>query len=701
MDPFYVTTPIYYVNDVPHIGHTYTTLAADTIARWKRLAGAEVFFLTGTDEHGINIERKAREAGVSPQEWCDRIAPQWQALWKRLHISNDDFIRTTEPRHIKVAQFLFQQAYDHGAIYKGTYEGWYCPSCEAFYPEGELLEGHLCPIHKRPCEWTAEENYVFRLSQYQEWILKKIEQDPLFIQPETQRNEMLSFVRSGLRDLAVSRSTFTWGIPVPFDPSQVIYVWIEALINYVTGIGYFDDPPRYERFWPHCHHLIGRDILRFHSVIWPCFLEAVGLPLPAQVWAHGFWTVDGEKMSKTRGNFVDPVADITRLAEASGAAWDVAADAFRYTLLREVPFGQDGDYSYGALIHRFNADLANDFGNLLNRTLPLVERQFGGIIPEARPAEGPDAGLQAAAAVLPPAAAAVIGSFDFTRGLMEIWRFLGAANKYIDEAAPWSVLKAGDSARAGAVVYNTLEALRIATILLSPVLPAATREVWTQLGIAAPLAEQRLQNAGWGGLVPGTRVRPGRPIFPRIETRPGAAASTPGGDRNAAAASAPAVSTRSTDRDGGASGKGGAGAKRSGPAVERGAAPSKSDAALTKAAGTPAKGGAAMGEITIDEFKKVDLRVAEVLEAKPVPGADRILQLRIKMGDEIRTLAAGIAQYYAPASLVGRKIIVVANLQPRRLRGVDSQGMLLAADVEGRPVLLSVDTDVPSGTPVQ
>ena len=319
MEPFYVTTPIYYVNDVPHIGHAYTTLAADTIARWKRLAGAEVFFLTGTDEHGVNIERKAREAGVSPQEWVDRIAPQWQALWKRLGISNDDFIRTTEPRHIRLAQHLFQRAYDRGAISKGTYEGWYCPSCEAFYTPEDLLEGNLCPIHKRPAEWTAEENYLFPLSKYQEWILRKIEREPEFLQPETQRNEMLSLVRGGLRDLAVSRRSVKWGIPVPFDPAQSIYVWIEALMNYVTAIGYLDDPDRYRRFWPAAHHLIGRDISRFHSVIWPCFLEAIGLPSPKQVWVHGFWTVGGEKMSKTRGNFIDPIQEITRLAEASGA----------------------------------------------------------------------------------------------------------------------------------------------------------------------------------------------------------------------------------------------------------------------------------------------------------------------------------------------------------------------------------------------
>ena len=666
MEPFYVTTPIYYVNDVPHIGHTYTTLAADTIARWKRLAGADVYFVTGTDEHGVNIERKAREAGVSPQAWTDQIAPKWQALWKRLGISNDDFIRTTEPRHIRVAQHLFQKAYDRGAIYKGTYEGWYCPSCEAYYAEDELLDGKACPIHKRPVEWTAEENYLFRLSRYQDWILRKIEREPEFIQPETQRNEMLSLVRGGLRDLAVSRLSVKWGIPVPFDPAQTIYVWVEALINYVTAIGYLDNPDRYQRFWPHVHHLVGRDINRFHSVIWPCFLEAVGLPSPRQVWAHGFWTVEGEKMSKTRGNFIDPVAEITRLAEASGAQWDVAADAFRYTLLREVPFGQDGDYSHAALVHRFNADLANDFGNLLNRTLPLVERHFGGQIPAPGAVEGPDGALRRAAEAVPDAADARIGTFDFTRGLAEIWRFLGIANKYIDEAAPWSALKAGNAARAGAILHNTLDALRIATILLTPVLPAATQRVWEQLGIAAPLSGQRLTDARrWGGLPAGTRIRPGAPLFPRIDTRP-----------------EPAGEARATIRAAGRPGRA-----------------SASKAARNGADASP-RGGSAMSEITIDDFNKIDLRVAEVLEAKRVAGADKLLELRIKIGDETRTLVAGIAPEYPPESLIGRKIVVVANLQPRRLRGVESQGMLLAANDGARAVLLTPDTDVPSGVRV-
>ncbi len=673
METFYVTTPIYYVNDVPHIGHTYTTLAADTIARWKRLAGAEVFFVTGTDEHGIKIERRARTAGLDPQHWVDRIAPQWQALWTRLHITNDDFIRTTEPRHVRVAQQLFQKAYERGAIYKGTYEGWYCPSCEAFYTEAELRNGRHCPIHGTPVEWAAEENYIFRLSQYRDWILQKIEQQPEFIQPETQRNEMLSFVRAGLRDLAVSRSTFTWGIPVPFDPAQVIYVWIEALINYVTAIGYLDAPDRFRKFWPHAHHLIGRDILRFHSVIWPCFLQAVGLPAPAQVWAHGFWTVEGEKMSKTRGNFIDPISEITRLAEASGAEWDVAADAFRYALLREVPFGQDGDYSHTALIHRFNADLANDFGNLLNRTLPLVERQFGGQIPPPGPEEGPDRGLREAAAAAPGAADRLIGTFDFTRGLAEIWRFLGAANKYIDEAAPWAAFKGGNRDRAGAIVYNTLEALRIATVLLVPVLPAAAQEVWRQLGIATPLSSQRLVDASrWGGLPPGTRIRPGRPIFPRIDVRTPGETAPP-----AASAKKPPHRTASTLREGSV------------------------DAPVSSSTeGPTGEGGMGMTEITIDEFKKVDLRVADVLEAKPVSGADKLLELRVRIGTDTRTLVAGIAPEYTPASLIGRKIVVVANLRPRRVRGVESQGMLLAATHNDRVVLVGLDGDVPSGSTV-
>jgi methionyl-tRNA synthetase len=694
METFYVTTPIYYVNDVPHIGHAYTTLAADTIARWKRLAGADVFFLTGTDEHGVNIERKAREAGVSPQVWVDQIAPKWQALWTRLGVSNDDFIRTTEPRHFRVAQQLFQRAYDRGAIYKGTYEGWYCSSCEAFYTEDELLadkqaaplddkERYLCPIHKRPVQWTAEENYLFRLSQYRDWILGKIEREPEFIQPDTQRNEMLSLVRGGLRDLAVSRLSVKWGIPVPFDPQQTIYVWVEALINYVTAIGYLDHPERYRRFWPQVHHLMGRDITRFHAVIWPCFLEAVGLPSPKQVWAHGFWTVEGEKMSKTRGNFIDPIAEITRLAEESGSEWDVAADAFRYTLLREVPFGQDGDYSHGALTLRFNADLANDFGNLLNRTLPLVERHFAGRIPAPDALEGPDGALRKAAEEVPGAAARHIGTFDFTRGLAEIWRFLGVANKYIDEAAPWAALKAGNPARAGAILYNTLEALRIATILLTPVLPSATQRVWDQLGIAAPLGAQRLEDARrWGGLPAGTRIRLGPPLFPRIETAPASA--------RARRAAAHAIPPDGTSRSGA-------------PFAGGGPAPAARTSRSRPAENPPpahSKGGSEMSEITIDEFNKIDLRIAEVLEAKRVAGADKLLELRIKVGETARTLVAGIAQQYAPETLVGRKIVIVANLQPRRLRGVESQGMLLAANDGNRAILLAPDQDVPSGVRV-
>jgi methionyl-tRNA synthetase len=673
MEPFYITTPIYYVNDVPHIGHTYTNYAADTIARWKRLAGADVFFLTGTDEHGVNIERLARQAGISPQEWCDRIAPKWQALWKRLDISNDDFIRTTEPRHIRVAQALFQRAYERGAVYKGIYEGWYCPACEAFYAEDALLEGRLCPVHKRPVEWTAEENYLFRLSQYQDWIRQKIETEPNFIRPETQRNEMLSFVRGGLRDFAVSRLSVHWGIPVPFDPAQTIYVWIEALMNYVTAIGYLDDPEKYRRFWPQAHHLMGRDISRFHSVIWPCFLQAIGLPSPRQVWVHGFWTVGGEKMSKTRGNFIDPIAEITRLAETSGAAWEVAADAFRYTLLREVPFGQDGDYSHAALIQRFNADLANDYGNLLNRTLPLVTRHFGGEIPPPGPPEGPDGALRRAAEAVPAAADERIGAFDFTRGLAEIWRFLGVANKYIDEAAPWSALKGEDRVRAGAILYNTLEALRIATILLTPVLPAAAERVWDQLGITAPLSGQRLADARWGGLVAGARIRPGAPLFPRIEDRRGTAAAGAGGQAEAGSPDGSAARTGA-----------------------RTARPRKAESAGQKAP----RGGTAMGEITMDDFNKVDLRVAEILDAKRVAGTDKLLELRIAIGDSTRTLVAGIAQEYAPEALIGRKIVVVANLQPRRLRGVESQGMLLAANDGPRAVLLAPDQDVPSGVRV-
>lgn len=664
MKKFYITTPIYYVNDVPHIGHAYTTIAADVAARFKRLAGYDVFFLTGTDEHGLNIARVAERHGVSPQEWADRIAAEFQRLWRELAISNDDFIRTTEPRHQRVAQHVFQRLYEQGDIYRGRYEGWYCASCESFYPEGDLGPDRTCPVHTgRAVEWSAEECYLFRLSRYQQWLLDHIERHPGSVAPDGPRREVLSFVQAGLKDIAVSRATFSWGVPVPFDPHHVIYVWIDALTNYISAIGYLDDPGKFRKYWPADVHLVGKEIVRFHAVIWPILLHALGLEISRQTFAHGWLTFGGRRFSKSLGIVIDPLGLSRELAAESGAETAVAVDALRYFLLREIPFGADGDFSKPALIHRFNADLANDYGNLLNRTVPLVERHFEGRIPPRGPEEGGDAALREAATAAARSIEGHMDELDFRGALEEIWRILGSANRYLDAEAPWKEAGQGRRHRAGTVLYNTLEVARIVTILLSPWLPTAAARAWDQLGISVPLVSQRLSDAlRWGGLPEGTRVRPGPPIFPRVERRPGAR-GTP----------SPAPGT---------------------PSDPTGSVASRPDT-------TPSPGGRRMDLISLDEFKKVDLRVAEIVEARPVAGADKLLELRVKVGDTDRTLVAGIAQHYSPASLIGRKIVIVTNLQPRRVRGVESQGMLLAATHGDRVSLVSVDDDVPSGTPVQ
>ena len=726
MPKFYITTPIYYVNDVPHIGHAYTTIAADVAARFHRLAGWEVFFATGTDEHGINIERAARANGVAPQDWADRISQAFRVLWGQLNIEYDGFIRTTDPRHAKVVQRVFSRLYERGDIYKGTYEGWYCPSCESFYPEAELGPNRTCPIHTtRQVEWTAEACYLFRLSKYQDWIQKHIEQHASFVEPSAQRNEVLSFVRSGLRDIAVSRSTFKWGIPLPFDPSQVAYVWIDALLNYITAAGFGDDDAQFRRLWPADVHLVGRDILRFHAVIWPVLLHAAGLEPPGQVFAHGFLTFGGQKFSKSLGIVLDPLAVSRELAEASGAEQAVAVDALRYFLLREVPFGADGDFNQPALVGRFNADLANDYGNLLNRTLPLVVRDFGGVLPTPGLSEGTDRALKDLAPEVVQATFEHIRRLNFSQALTEIWRLLAAANKYLDEEAPWTAKRQGRAGRAGTILYNTLEALRIATVLLSPVLPTATQRAWDQIGISEPLSAQRLEDARrWGGLHRGAPVRGGDPIFPRIEPRPkvgiseagdaarSAPAPQPPPARSPVSASPPVPAVPHTPPP--------PSAPRATPAPAQAAAVPPAAAAQTVAAprvpppapqapaGTstaqpPAAqkpGAGATSEITIDEFKRLDIRVGEVTAAERVAGTDKLVKLTVDIGQETRTLVAGIATHYHAADLVGRRIVVLANLKPRQVRGVESRGMLLAATWGDDVAILSVDPKAPKGATV-
>ncbi len=648
-EKFYLTTPIYYVNDVPHIGHAYTTIAADVLARYKRLAGYEVFFLTGTDEHGIKIERSARERGVSPQEWTDAISAHFRSLWECFNISYDDFIRTSQPRHKIVAQAVFQKAYDKGDIYKGLYEGWYCIPDETFLLESELQAGN-CPICGRPVEWITEEAYFFRLSSYQDWIIAHIETHPTFIQPVSRRNEVLSFVRSGLRDLCVSRSTFTWGIPVPFDPSQVIYVWIDALTNYLTAIGYSSDPQTFQKFWPANIHLIGKEILRFHAVIWPILLRSAGLPPPMQVFAHGWWTVDGERISKSKGNGIDPGRLAEELAQKAGASVETAVDAIRYFVLREVAFGLDGDFSRVSLVQRFNADLANDLGNLLSRTLTMLQRYCQGVVPEPAAAESEANALAEAAAKLWPDLDPLLNELAFHKALARLWEYIRLVNRYVDEQAPWALARnPAQRRRLDTVLYNQVESLRLIAFLLFPFMPYTAASIWRQLGIQGEIATQRLANAtAWGGTRPGTPIQPGEQLFPRIDTGRPVSVS----ERTAEVAEVPTQEA---------------------PAVA----------------------------VSYDEFQKLDLRVGRIVAAEPVPKANKLLKLTVDIGQQQRTVVAGIAQSYDPEALVGKTIILVANLAPRTLRGVESQGMVLAAESDGQIVLAGFDVAVQPGSKVK
>jgi methionyl-tRNA synthetase len=649
LEKFYLTTPIYYVNDVPHIGHAYTTIAADVLARYKRLAGYEVFFLTGTDEHGIKIERSARERGVSPQEWTDTISDHFRHLWARLNISYDDFIRTSQPRHKAVAQAVFQKAYEKGDIYKGLYEGWYCIPDETFLLESEL-QGGQCPICGRTVEWITEEAYFFRLSKYQDWILDHIESHPTFIQPVSRRNEVLSFVRSGLRDLCVSRSTFSWGIPVPFDPSQVIYVWIDALTNYLTAIGYGVDAQTFDKFWPANIHLIGKEILRFHAVIWPILLRSADLPPPAQVFAHGWWTADGEKMSKSTGNVIDPGKLVEELAQRAGASLDTAVDAIRYFVLREIAFGLDGDFSHTALVQRFNSDLANDLGNLLSRTLTMLQRYCQGTVPQPTETESAANALAEAAAKLVPDLDPLLNELAFHRALARLWEYVRLVNRYVDEQAPWALARDPAQRRQlDTVLYNQVESLRIIALLLFPFMPHTAASMWRQLGIQDEIATQHLATAMvWGCTRPGTPIQPGVQLFPRIE----AGRPLPVAERTAEVAA--------------------------GPMME-----------------------AAPVTVSFEDFQKLDLRVGRIVTAEPVPKANKLLKLTVDVGQEQRTVVAGIAASYSPEALVGKSIILVANLAPRTLRGVESQGMVLAAESDGQIVLASFDTPVHHGSKVK
>ena len=506
---FYVTTPIYYVNDVPHIGHAYTTIAADALARYKRLSGYDCFFLTGTDEHGQKVEKAAQEAGQAPLELADRVMERFKGLWDTLHVSADDFIRTTQARHHEAVAALYQRVWEKGDIYLGDYEDWYCTPCETFWTETQLAGGNTCPDCGRPTERLKEKSYFFRMSKYQDALVRYLEEHPDFVQPSSRYNEILSFVRGGLRDLSISRTTFTWGIPVPNDSDHVIYVWFDALTNYITAVGFPGDEERFQRYWPADCHIIGKDILRFHAVYWPTFLMSAGLPIPRKIFAHGWWTVEGQKMSKSLGNVVDP----NQLVKEYGV------DPIRYFLLREVPFGTDGDFSRSAMVHRINSDLANDLGNLFSRALSMVVKYFDGLIPTPSNLQDVDRGLQEVSEKVFPLLAQQMDDLAFNRALVSIWEMVSASNKYIDETTPWALAKAEkDRPRLGTVLYQTLESLRLIALLLAAFMPSTSEKMWSQLGIEETLWEQNIkENGEWGGLKPGKKVAKPTPLFPRIE----------------------------------------------------------------------------------------------------------------------------------------------------------------------------------------
>jgi methionyl-tRNA synthetase len=663
---FYITTPIYYVNARPHIGHAYTTITCDTIARRHRLLGAETFFLTGTDEHGQKIERAAQAAGKTPQQYADEISAEFRRLWRRMGISNDDFIRTTEDRHKKRVQELFRRIRDNGYIYKGTYTGQYCVSDE-LYVDG-AQPGDPCPTCGRITETVKEENYFFKLSMFQDKLLA-LYANPEFIRPETRRNEVISFVRSGLRDLSISRSTFSWGIPVPDDPKHVIYVWLDALANYITAIGYGSShagaQEAFKKFWPADVQMIGKEIVRFHCVYWPAFLMAAGLPVPHAIVAHGWLLFEESKMSKSRGNIVrtETILDV------------LGADALRYFLLREVVFGQDGSFSFDALVQRYNSDLANGLGNLASRTLTMINRYFKGEVPY--PSHG--ASKTAADAVVADLArktirefATLFDQFQFSRALESAWALVAAVDKYIVENEPWALGEKQDEdsrSRLATVLYTAAEALRIVTALAHPVMPEATAKIWEQMGLG-DIQKLALNELTWGQLPLGTRLGQVQPVFPRADK------------------SAIERMQRMEEE------------QKPSPVTQapEAATPAPLQASVAQAAPVLAAAPAANQKISIEDFTKIELRVGLVKVAERVPKADKLLRLEVDIGTEIRQVLAGIAEAYAPETLIGRKVVIVANLAPRKLRGMESNGMIVAASLDdGKPVLAGFLEDVPVG----
>ena len=634
---FYITTPIYYVNGDPHVGSAYTTIAADVMARYKKTQGYDVYFLTGTDEHGQKVEETAKAKGMTPQEWTDLMAPRFVEMWKALNIKNDDFIRTTQERHKKAVKKILQTVWEKGDIYKGEYEGKYCVSCETFVPENQIVGDNCCPDCGKQLRMVKEESYFFRMSKYQDALLKHIDEHPDFILPRSRRNEVISFIKQGLQDLSISRNTFEWGIPIEFAPGHITYVWFDALTNYLTAVGYENDPATFEKRWTNGEvvHLLGKDIVRFHAIIWPCMLLSAGVKLPDKIVAHGWWTSEGEKMSKSKGNVVAPLDEVKKYG----------VDAFRYYLLREVSFGNDGDYSTKAIINRINSDLANDLGNLLNRTLGMYKKYFGDEIVKGGEFQEIDLGAQKLFNETLALVDDAMSRLEFSRALEFIWKFISRMNKYIDETGPWLLAKDETQKERLATIMNMLVySLEKIAVLVAPYMPEAGQKIWSQLGIEKDIEAAQISDVeGWDLLPAGHKLGTPTPIFPRL-----------------------GVEKEVKEKN-----------------------PVNKDLKIEN-------------PINIDDFSKVQIKVVEILEADKVKDSDKLLKFKVNDGKNIRQIVSGIAKYYPNyEELVGKKVLAVVNLEPVVLKGELSQGMLLSSEEKKRIKLVEVDPSVKVGSKIK